>query len=75
MKDGVIDVVVTSAGALRAALIIETALDDWNTVMGVNVTGTYVRVLHVLSAHGSVWTTDVAWRWRSLVQQAAGELR
>jgi dihydroanticapsin dehydrogenase len=45
---GGVDVLVTSAGALRTAPITEMTLEDWDTVLGVNVTGTFLTVKHLV---------------------------
>ncbi|WP_439564611.1 SDR family NAD(P)-dependent oxidoreductase [Microcella sp.] len=44
---GGIDTLVTSAAALRSSPITAMTLEDWNTVMGVNVTGTFLTVKHL----------------------------
>jgi NAD(P)-dependent dehydrogenase (short-subunit alcohol dehydrogenase family) len=54
---GGIDTLVTSAAALKSAPITEMSLEDWNTVIGVNVTGTFLTVKHLGPAivdHGSI---------------------
>jgi NAD(P)-dependent dehydrogenase (short-subunit alcohol dehydrogenase family) len=41
-KLGPVDALVTCAGIGAAAPILETSLDDWNRIIGVNLTGTFV---------------------------------
>lgn len=41
-KLGAIDALVTCAGIGASAPILETSLDDWNRILGVNLTGTFV---------------------------------
>lgn len=41
---GGIDGLVTCAGLVRQALPHEMSVDDWNTVMGVNLTGTFLAI-------------------------------
>jgi NAD(P)-dependent dehydrogenase (short-subunit alcohol dehydrogenase family) len=58
---GGLDIVVASAGISRAAATHELSLDEWNTVIRVNLTGTFLAVKHALpalieSGHGSIVT-------------------
>jgi glucose 1-dehydrogenase len=41
---GTIDVLVSNAGLQRDAPLVEMTLDQWNTVLGVNLTGTFLCV-------------------------------
>lgn len=41
---GTIDILVSNAGLQRDAALVEMTLDQWNTVLGVNLTGTFLCV-------------------------------
>ncbi len=45
---GDIDVLVTAAGLLRSAPILEMSVEDWDAIFAVNVTGTFLSVKHLV---------------------------
>lgn len=45
---GRIDVLVNSAGVAMSKLEVETSLEEWNTVMAINSTGTFLVSKHVI---------------------------
>ncbi|MFW0793943.1 SDR family NAD(P)-dependent oxidoreductase [Gordonia sp. CPCC 205515] len=47
---GGLDVLVNAAGILRSAHTHELALDDWNQIIGINLTGTFLMVRQCISA-------------------------
>ncbi len=47
---GSVDIVVTAAATLRTAPILEMGLADWNAILAVNVTGTFLTVKHLGNA-------------------------
>ena len=56
---GTIDVLVNNAGILVTKGVLDAELDDWNRVMGINLTGTWLGLKSVIptmqaAGHGSV---------------------
>ncbi len=56
---GGLDALVNAAGILRSAHTREVSLDDWNRIIGVNLTGTFLMIRESLaalleSAHGVI---------------------
>lgn len=47
---GRVDGLVTCAATMIATPLVETSLDDWNRVLGVNATGTFLACKHVVTA-------------------------
>ncbi|MBB6637764.1 SDR family NAD(P)-dependent oxidoreductase [Cohnella thailandensis] len=45
---GKIDVLVNNAGVSLAVGLLDTTIDQWNRVMGINVTGTFLGMKHVV---------------------------
>ncbi|THF84656.1 SDR family NAD(P)-dependent oxidoreductase [Cohnella fermenti] len=45
---GRIDVLVNNAGVSLAVGLLDTTIDQWNKVMGINVTGTFLGMKHVV---------------------------
>ena len=41
-KNGKIDILVNNAGITRDGLIMRMGIDDWNTVIGINLTGSFL---------------------------------
>lgn len=54
---GPVDLLVNNAGTSRAGSIADTSEEDWNLVMNVNVSGTFLgcrRAVRTMAAHGGV---------------------
>lgn len=56
---GTIDILVNNAGIAMPKGVLDAELDDWNTVMSINVTGTWLGIKSVLptmqaAGHGSI---------------------
>jgi len=45
---GKVDVLVNNAGVSLAVGLLDTTIDQWNRVMGINVTGTFLGMKHVV---------------------------
>ena len=57
-QHGRIDVVVNNAGTTADATVVETSVEEWNRVLGVNLKGTYLvskyAIPHMLERGGSI---------------------
>ena len=56
---GTIDILINNAGILLTKGVLEAELDDWNLVMGINLTGTWLGMKSVIptmqaAGHGSI---------------------
>src|SRR5690242_8155127 len=47
-QSGAVDILVTAAGISLGKPALDTTIADWNTVMGVNVTGTFLWIRECL---------------------------